>query len=115
MQPFDEDWLEFNPTPESVAEGRARFAEWASTMDRDEVSERAQKLNVPLVPVNDASDLPRSPQFSFREFFQRLKHPVLGDALYPTVPYKLSATPAKLVTPAPALGQHAADVLEARG
>jgi crotonobetainyl-CoA:carnitine CoA-transferase CaiB-like acyl-CoA transferase len=114
MRRFDENWLEFNAIPELVAECRARFAEWVLTEDKDDVAERAQRLNVPLVPVNNAADLQRSPQFAFREYFQRLKHPVLGEALYPTVPYKLSATPAKLVTSAPALGQHTADVLDRR-
>jgi len=110
---FDDDWLEFKATPEAVAECRARFAEWVRPMNKDDVSAKAQQLGVPLVPVNDASDLQRSPQFAFRKFFQRLKHPILGDALYPTVPYKLSASPTELVTPAPALGEHDSEALGA--
>ena len=35
-------------------------------------------------------------------------HPVLGTAWYPTVPYKLSASPARIDSPAPSLGQHTA-------
>ncbi|MGB8366683.1 MAG: CoA transferase [Rhizomicrobium sp.] len=111
---FAEDWLEFGATASAVAACRAGFAAWVRSMNKDEVSEKAQRLGVPLVSVNDASDLHRSPQFLFREFFQRLNHPVLGEALYPTVPYKLSATPAKLTNPAPLLGQHTAAVLGAR-
>jgi crotonobetainyl-CoA:carnitine CoA-transferase CaiB-like acyl-CoA transferase len=111
MKGFDENWLEFNATPDLVAECRARFAEWVSTADKDEISEKAQRLNVPLVPVNNAADLQRSPQFAYREFFQRLKHPALGEIVYPTVPYKLSVTPAKLMTPAPQLDAHRAEIL----
>lgn len=103
---FDDDWLEFKATPEAVAECRARFAEWVRPMNKNDVSAKAQQLGVPLVPVNDASDLHRSPQFAYRKFFQRLKHPVLGEMLYPTVPYRLSASPAQLVTAAPELGEH---------
>ena len=69
------------------------------------------RLDVPLVPVNDASDVQRSPQFRFREYFQRLHHEGTGEALYPTVPYKLSASPARLVTGAPRLGEHRKEVL----
>jgi crotonobetainyl-CoA:carnitine CoA-transferase CaiB-like acyl-CoA transferase len=55
----------------------------------------------------------RSPQFQHRQFFQALDHPKLGRALYPTTPYKMSATPTKLETPAPELGADAAEVLAA--
>jgi crotonobetainyl-CoA:carnitine CoA-transferase CaiB-like acyl-CoA transferase len=103
---FDEDWLEFGATESKVSECRTRFAAWVRPLNKDDVSAKAQKLGVPLVPVNDARDVQRSQQFVFREFFQRLKHPVLGEALYPTVPYKLSASPARITHPAPLLGQH---------
>lgn len=111
MEEFDETWLEFACTHELVTKFRAGFAGWVADREKDQVSEEAQKLGIPLVPVNDASDLHRSPQFQYRQFFQALDHPVLGHALYPTTPYKLSATPAKLVSPAPLLSQHAAEVL----
>jgi crotonobetainyl-CoA:carnitine CoA-transferase CaiB-like acyl-CoA transferase len=59
-----------------------------------------------LAPVNNVSDLPRSEQLRHRGFFTEVEHPVQGRALYPTVPYKLSATPARIERPAPLLGQH---------
>lgn len=106
MNAFDQDWLEFGVTEAKVAECRARFADWVRPFKKDEIAATAQRLGVPLVPINDASDLHRSEQFAFRQFFQRLNHPVLGEALYPTVPYKLSASPAQLSHPAPLLGEH---------
>jgi crotonobetainyl-CoA:carnitine CoA-transferase CaiB-like acyl-CoA transferase len=115
MAGFDDDWLEFKATPESVAKCRAHIGEWVRDEKKDDVAERAQKLNVPLVPVNDASDLHRSPQFTHRGFFQSLDHPVLGKALYPTVPYKLSATPTHLASAAPYLGQHTVEYSKSEG
>ena len=56
--------------------------------------------------MNNAKDLQASPQYAFRDYFAEVNHPVLGKASYPTVPYKLSVTPARIVTPAPLLGQH---------
>ncbi len=106
MKRFNEDWLEFKATEAAVTEFRGHFAEWIRTKERHEVSAEAQRLGVPLVPTNDASDLPRSPQYIFRGFFQHLKHPVLGEALYPTVPYRLGASPATLRRAAPRLGEH---------
>jgi crotonobetainyl-CoA:carnitine CoA-transferase CaiB-like acyl-CoA transferase len=61
--------------------------------------------------VNNARDLVASPQYRFRGFFAEVRHPLAGAALHPTVPYRLSATPAKLRTPAPLLGQHTQDPL----
>jgi crotonobetainyl-CoA:carnitine CoA-transferase CaiB-like acyl-CoA transferase len=110
---FREDWLEFAVTAESIKECRRGFGEWVRPMLKDEVSTQAQNLGLPLVPVNDVTDLHRSPQYTYREFFKTLRHPTLGEILYPTVPYRLSATPAQLLTAAPAPGADTAAVLAA--
>ena len=110
---FREDWLEFAVNEESVKECRRGVGEWVRPLMKNEVSTQAQKLGVPLVPVNDVMDLHRSPQYTFRQFFKPLKHPSLGEILYPTVPYVLSATPATLSTCAPAIGADTDAVLSA--
>lgn len=110
LECFDDDWLEFSVTPEKVAQFQRGFAEWVQHLDKDTAAEQAQRLGVPLVPVNGAADLHRSPQYRHRGFFQKVRHPVLGTASYPTVPYLLSATPAKITSAAPALGHHTAQV-----
>jgi len=98
-------WL-FGATPELLDEFCKKFSNFVSDKARDQLCEDAQKLDIPIVAVNDARDLVNSPQLKARGFFQRLDHPVLGPAAYPTVSYKLSATPAQLTSPAPSLGQH---------
>ena len=108
---FDDDWLEFSVTPEKVAACQQGFAAWVKDLAKEAAAEQAQRLGVPLVPVNDAADLHDSPQYRHRGFFQDVRHPVLGTAAYPTVPYALSASPAEITTPAPALGQHTELVL----
>ncbi len=112
---FREDWLEFAVTDAAIAECRRGFGAWVTDKLKDDVSAQAQKLGVPLVPVNDITDLHRSPQYTYREFFKTLKHPTLGPILYPTVPYRLSATPATLETAAPQAGADTAAVLAALG
>ena len=114
MQPFPERWLERDCTPERVAECRHHVAEWLKHQDKDKVSAEAQKLGLTLAPLNTVEDLLASPQYAFRGFFEEISHPVLGPVLYPTVPYRLSATPARIETPAPLLGQHTEDSLAAR-
>jgi crotonobetainyl-CoA:carnitine CoA-transferase CaiB-like acyl-CoA transferase len=112
LNAFEDDWLEFSVTPEKVAEFQRGFAAWVRDLAKETASEQAQRLGVPLVPVNGATDLYQSPQYQHRGFFKELRHPVLGDATYPTVPYVFSASPAELSSAAPALGQHTADVFE---
>ncbi len=106
MDDFPEHWLERACTPERVALVRQHLEQWLADKNKREVAEQAQKLGLTLVEVNRPADLQDSPQYQFRGFFARVEHPVLGDALYPTVPYQLSETPASLDSPAPALGQH---------
>lgn len=106
MESFPEHWMERECTADRVALCRHHIAEWLRTRDKHEAAAQAQKLGLTLVAVNNAKDLVSSPQYLFREFFAEVDHPVLGSALYPTVPYRLSATPARIETPAPLLGQH---------
>jgi len=103
---FPERWLELEPTPERVAKVRHHLCEWLKTQGKDEASAEAQKLGLTMVAVNYPKDLVASPQYIYRKYFSEVTHPVLGTALYPTVPYKLSETPAQITSPAPLLGQH---------
>ena len=111
LNAFDDDWLEFSVTAEKVAAFRRGFAEWVRDLAKESAADEAQRLGVPLVPVNGAADLRHSPQYRHRGFFRDVSHPVLGDAAYPTVPYGLSVTPAEITSAAPALGQHTGSVL----
>jgi crotonobetainyl-CoA:carnitine CoA-transferase CaiB-like acyl-CoA transferase len=112
LDAFDDDWLEFSVTAEKVAAFQRGFATWVRDLAKDAAADQAQRLGVPLVPVNGAVDLHHSPQYRHRGFFQQVRHPVLGDAAYPTVPYTFSASPAGITSAAPTLGQHTAMVLE---
>lgn len=111
LEDFDDDWLEFAVTPEKVATFQRGFAAWVRDLSKETAADEAQRLGVPLVPVNDAADLHHLPQYRHRGFFSDVSHPVLGDAAYPTVPYLLSASPAEITSAAPALGQHSGSIL----
>jgi crotonobetainyl-CoA:carnitine CoA-transferase CaiB-like acyl-CoA transferase len=112
LDDFDDDWLEFSVTQQKVAAFQRGFAAWVKDLPKEAAAEQAQRLGVPLVPVNDAADLHDSAQYRHRGFFQDVHHPVLGTAAYPTVPYALSASRAEIRTAAPALGQHTRAVLD---
>ena len=112
LDAFDDDWLEFSVTADKVAAFQQGFAGWVHGLAKDTASDAAQRLGVPLVPVNGAADLHHSPQYRHRGFFRPVLHPVLGEASYPTVPYVFSASPARITSAAPALGQDTAAVMD---
>ncbi|MDT5257500.1 MAG: hypothetical protein QOD10_2580, partial [Mycobacterium sp.] len=112
LDAFEDDWLEFSVTAEKVDAFRRGFAAWVRDLAKESAADQAQRLGVPLVPVNGAADLHHSPQYRHRGFFQDVSHPVLGQAAYPTVPYALSASPVKIASAAPTLGQHTAATLD---
>ncbi len=106
MDDFPGHWLERECTPARVGACRRYIGEWLATQDKHTAAAAAQQLGLTLVAVNNAQDLIDSPQYRFRHYFMQVEHPVQGTALYPTVPYRLSATPACIRTPAPLLGEH---------
>ncbi len=106
MNEFPPHWMESDCTPARVAQCRKQIGEWLKGERKHEVSAAAQKLGLTVVAVNNAGDLMACDQYAFRGFFTQLDHPVLGTAKYPTVPYRMSATPAQLMSAAPLLGQH---------
>lgn len=110
---FPERWLELDLTPERVAKVRHHLCEWLKTKEKDEAAEAAQQLGLTLVAVNYPEDIVRSPQYLHRAYFAEVTHAVMGTALYPTVPYKLSETPARITSAAPLLGQHTEGLLPA--
>jgi crotonobetainyl-CoA:carnitine CoA-transferase CaiB-like acyl-CoA transferase len=111
MLDYPERWLELHLTQERIDRCRAEIAQWMKDQNKSEVATRAQKLGVPLVPVNTMEDIFHSSQIQFRRFFTQVEHSVLGKLHHPTVPYRLSATPAQIEAPAPLLGQHTDRVL----
>jgi crotonobetainyl-CoA:carnitine CoA-transferase CaiB-like acyl-CoA transferase len=108
---FPDRWLELQVTRDRIDRCRQGIAAYMQDQDKADVAARAQKLGVPLVPVNTAEDVFRSPQMESRRFFTEIDHPVLGRLSYPTVPYRLSATPTSIRRAAPLLGEHNAQVL----
>jgi crotonobetainyl-CoA:carnitine CoA-transferase CaiB-like acyl-CoA transferase len=108
---FPDNWLQLACTPDRIARTRRHLTEWLATRGKHEVAEEAQRRGVMVVPLNNPDDLMASPQFQFRHFFADVDHPILGKASYPTVSYRMSATPARISSPAPILGQDTEAVL----
>lgn len=79
---------------------------WTMEHTAQEVNDLALKFEVPCSLVRSVKDLVEDDQLAFRQFWQELEHPVIGKLKYPGPPFAFSATPGKLIRPAPLLGEH---------
>jgi benzylsuccinate CoA-transferase BbsE subunit len=85
----------------------------AAVKDRTkaELTEQAQRLQIPCLPVNAVADVIANEHIQARGFFRETETPDLGRIAFPGAPYRLSEERWRLRRPAPALGQHTADIL----
>jgi crotonobetainyl-CoA:carnitine CoA-transferase CaiB-like acyl-CoA transferase len=65
---------------------------------------------IPCSPVYTPDQLVDHPQLVARGMVERRPHPVLGEIVLPGIVAKMSATPGAVTQPAPALGEHNAEV-----
>jgi len=80
---------------------------WGADALADALTDRG----VPAASVQHADDLiERDPQLRARRHWIRLDHEVMGPSIYDGIPYRLSATPGRLRSPAPLLGAHTREV-----
>ena len=94
-------------------EMRPLLEQWCAPRTREEVFQAGQELRMPVAPVYDAADLFQTPYVAARNWFNTVDHPKAGTVQLPGFPYRLSATPASLRRPAPALGEEGAGWEEA--
>jgi crotonobetainyl-CoA:carnitine CoA-transferase CaiB-like acyl-CoA transferase len=110
----------------------ARFADNSARMaNRDELARLLEQrlrtrttrewldeldaAGVPAGPIQSIEQMTRDPQALARDMIVPLDHPVAGRTHALGVPVKFSATPGSVRRPAPAFGQHTAEVLQAFG
>jgi crotonobetainyl-CoA:carnitine CoA-transferase CaiB-like acyl-CoA transferase len=93
------------------AELRALFR----TRTRDQWVELLRQADVCAGPVLRFDEVPHDPQVAHRKLFGSLRHPTLGEIPQIAFPVKLSATPARVELPPPALGEHTDEILASIG
>lgn len=82
------------------------MSEWTRQHTKEEVFEMSQAAHVPLAPAYTSEEVVKSNHLAVRKYFEEIKHPVIGKAKYPGIPFRLSETPGQIKRPAPLLGQH---------
>ncbi len=82
------------------------IGEWTINYPPDEVMTKLQQAGVAAGVVQDMGDImDRDPQIKARDFFVKVKHPVIGEHRVPVPPFKLSRNSFN-IRPAPRLGEH---------
>ena len=81
-------------------------AAWTRTVDADEIEMIMAESGVPAGKIYRAPDMLEDAQFKARQAIITVMHPKFGELRMQNVAPKLSATPGKVRTPAPELGQH---------
>jgi CoA:oxalate CoA-transferase len=92
----------------------AIFEDWLSRHTRYEAMAKAQAQRLPLTALNPPSAALQDPHFRERGAFVDVEHPVAGTLPYTHAPFRMAASPAVPVRPAPLLGQHTDAVLGQR-
>ena len=126
---FDHWWEDFKPimgNPEwaeselfDTREGRTDNAdalemlvlEWTMQHTREEIYRWCLERQLPSFPVHSMADLVDSPQYSARDFFVEVEHPVAGTIKQPGAPARYSGGVWEIRRPAPQLGEHNQEIL----
>lgn len=94
----------------------AMFSKVACTKTKEELYHEAQRRRVPLCAVSTMADVAQNRQLAYRGFFERVAHAPSGqEVVMPGAPFQLSATPGRILRPAPQLGQHNREIYSALG
>jgi crotonobetainyl-CoA:carnitine CoA-transferase CaiB-like acyl-CoA transferase len=87
------------------------LGEWTRGQDAGELMRRLQAEGIEAGVVQSYDDLLHDPQLAHRGHFQRLEHVHLGELQFEHYAIRPSASPPRLRTPGPNLGEHNAEVL----
>ncbi|MBK6661063.1 MAG: CoA transferase [Proteobacteria bacterium] len=88
------------------AEVNGIVADWMAGLDRDEVMARCLAGEVPAGPVNSIADIFADPHIAARGSLLHVNDERVGEVVVPNVVPRLSATPGRLASLGPDLGQH---------
>jgi crotonobetainyl-CoA:carnitine CoA-transferase CaiB-like acyl-CoA transferase len=92
------------------------LAEWCRNKQAGEVVDRLAAAGVPVASVTQPHHQPDLPPIQSRRFFEEVKHPVIGNSRYSTLPMRFERGPDRWHTRhAPLLGEHNRELLRELG
>jgi crotonobetainyl-CoA:carnitine CoA-transferase CaiB-like acyl-CoA transferase len=112
----DEKFSTFNLRLEHAAELKPVLQELFRRRTLDEWSALLEEAGVPYAPVKSIAGAFNDPQLVFRRMVAEMYVPHLGKSIKQVAfPVQMTATPAEMVKPPPALGEHTDAVLSSFG
>ena len=106
----DERYTTHSGRGANAAELDALIADWTARSDADELLDRLHEAGVPAGRIYTARDMFADPHFAARDAIVRVAHPELGEVPMQNVFPKLSATPGRVRSAGPELGEHNDDI-----
>ena len=98
-----------------VREIDAAIEAWTLQRPLDEVLETLDRANVPAGRIYSVADIVNDPQYQAREMVVEARTSDGSTLKVPGVVPKLSATPGRIVSPAPRLGEHTREIVAGGG
>lgn len=80
--------------------------------DRDDWVAAFSAAGLPTGPINDVGQVFADPQVRHRGMIEEVEHPTAGRVRLVGIPVKFSATPGRVQSPPPLLGEHTDEVLD---
>jgi len=93
----------------------AYFREIFKTKTREEWFQVLGEGDIGIGKVNSLDEVASDPQIQHRHMFVVVEDPKVGKVRQVGIPFKLSATPCKILRPTPVFGQHTEEVLQGLG
>jgi crotonobetainyl-CoA:carnitine CoA-transferase CaiB-like acyl-CoA transferase len=81
------------------------------SMTQAEWLARLADRNIPCFPIHTLRDAVDDPQYRHRELLREVEIAGVGAVPQPGMPFALSETPGRILSPPPRLGQHSAEIL----
>jgi formyl-CoA transferase len=89
----------------------ATIEEWTMTLDKFEVMQRCNPLNIPVGPILSMKEISEEPSLRDTGTIVEIEHPERGNYLSVGNPIKLSASPSDVMR-SPLLGEHTDEILK---
>ena len=89
----------------------AYVSDWTAPRSRDEIQEICRRFEVPCGPIYSIAEIFEDEQFAARDNLLRIDDARVGQVVIPNTVPRLSATPGRVDTLGPALGQHTSEIL----
>ncbi len=87
------------------------ITQWTSNREAHEAARELQAHGVAAAVCASNKDVSEDPHLEARGYFVRLNHPEVGAMQHAGIPWRMSATPCAIRSPAPCIGQHTSEVL----